>query len=196
MHLPLTLYGDPLLREKAHPIQTFDAALATLADDMVETMYAEEGVGLAAPQIGLGQRLFVIDMRVVPSEDYTFVLDGRSVPVELVMPMTFVNPVLLLDPEPVVQGEEGCLSIPGLRAEVSRPDRIEVRFQDVRGGEHTLQASGYMAKVIQHEFDHLNGVLFIDYVKGRARKQIERDLAALEAELAGSRATAPESSHP
>ena len=135
--------GEPLLRAVSHPVKKFDLRLAMIVRDMGETMYGSNGVGLAAPQIGLMRRLVVID---------TYDDEGLRV---------FVNPEIT-----AVEGEvaltEGCLSVPGRRGCVTRPEKVTVHFQDVKGNQHKLSADGLLARALQHEIDHLNGVLYVD----------------------------------
>jgi peptide deformylase len=149
--LKLRYYGDPILRRRALDVRAFDASLRKLADDMLEAMEREEGVGLAAPQVGLEVRLLVaLNMREPGDED--------------------AEPVVLLNPDITERSretwvyEEGCLSIPGIRGDVTRPVRIRVNYQDLDGKAHTLEAEGMFARILQHEIDHLDGKLFIDYL--------------------------------
>lgn len=160
-------YGDPVLRRRAAPVTVFDATLGVLAQDMLETMYAASGVGLAAPQIGLSKRLFVaLELAEQEAEEETEgeVLTSREkrekwgVQAEHVM----VNPEVI-SRDGVQYGTDGCLSLPGLYVErMKRDERMRVRYQDVGGAWHERDAEGHFAHVIQHELDHLNGVLFFD----------------------------------
>lgn len=135
--------GAPILREKAAPVKRFDKKLGKLLKDMAETMYAANGCGLAAPQIGLSQRLVVIDAG-----------DGAGT-------REFVNPVLT-DPVGEAVDSEGCLSVPDYEGEVKRAAQITVHFQDKKGDHYKLTADGLLARALQHECDHLEGILFID----------------------------------
>lgn len=135
--------GVPILREKAAPVKRFDKKLGKLLKDMAETMYAANGCGLAAPQIGLSQRLVVIDAG-----------DGAGI-------REFVNPVLT-DPVGEAVDSEGCLSVPDYEGEVKRAAQITVHFQDKKGDHYKLTADGLLARALQHECDHLEGILFID----------------------------------
>lgn len=135
--------GAPILREKAAPVKRFDKKLGKLLKDMAETMYAANGCGLAAPQIGLSQRLVVIDAG-----------DGAGI-------REFVNPVLT-DPVGEAVDSEGCLSVPDYEGEVKRAAQITVHFQDKKGDHYKLTAEGLLARALQHECDHLEGILFID----------------------------------
>ena len=156
-------YGDPVLRDKAAAVTAFDETLAALAADMRETMRAYNGVGLAANQIGVLQRIFVVD---VPLDD-----DTRA-------QFTMVNPAIVRRAGSE-SGEEGCLSIPGLYEDVSRAERVTVRAQDEQGRAFELEAEGYLARAIQHELDHLDGVLFIDRLSPLKRQFLRRALEAI-----------------
>jgi peptide deformylase len=179
MLLPIVHYNAPILRKKGERITVFDAAVARLADDMMETMHAARGIGLAAQQIGLALQLCVVDLREAEA-DYAWRLDGRSPPKELIMPLVLVNPRVTAVPEPAATSDEGCLSFPEIRGDVERPDQITVAYQDAQGHAHTLAASGLLARCIQHEVDHLNGVLFIDRMDKPTRARLEPALRALK----------------
>ena len=140
--LPIRIMGDPVLREKARPVQEFSQSLKRLAADMLETMYESQGVGLAAPQVGVSERLFVFD-------------DGESGPTAIVNPE-------LYDPDGIQDGEEGCLSIPGIYFNVQRAHRIRVRGYDLDGKPMDLDGEGLLARILQHETDHIDGILFVD----------------------------------
>ncbi|WP_279165277.1 peptide deformylase [Thermus scotoductus] len=156
MIYPIRLYGDPVLRKKARPVQDFQG-LKKLAEDMLETMFEARGVGLAAPQIGLSQRFFV-------AVEYADEPEGEERPLRDLARRIYVvaNPVIT-HREGEVEGTEGCLSLPGLYSEeVPRAERIRVAFQDEEGRPQTLELEGYMARVFQHEIDHLDGILFFE----------------------------------
>jgi len=169
MLLRVTQYGEPILRKVGTAITEFDADLAQLADDMVDTMYDEEGIGLAAQQIGKAIQLFVLDVRPPegeqPAFDYSF--DGKQPPLDLIMPMALANPkVSIIDSSKDVY-EEGCLSFPDVRGKVTRPIGVRCEFQDTEGNSHILDATGLLGRCILHESDHLNGELFIDKMDKR-----------------------------
>lgn len=171
--LAVRILGDPVLRAVARPVETFDTVLRRLAGDMLETMYEHKGVGLAAPQVGISQRLFVFD-------------DGET------GPMAMVNPALA-DPEELQLGEEGCLSLPGVYFDVERALRITARGLDLHGKDLELRAEGFLARIFQHEVDHLNGKLFIDRLPPEERREAmrqmrEQDLAFHAQEAEQSRA--------
>lgn len=150
-------YGDPVLRKRCEPVEVFDDDLRKFTEKMFSMMKAAKGLGLAAPQVGDTRRMFVID------------LSGQDFDSE---PMVFVNPEIESSQGDVV-AEEGCLSFPGLFFEVSRAENITVKFQDLDGETHRVEATGLASRAIQHEYDHLSGVLFIDHLSST-----ERDLLA------------------
>jgi peptide deformylase len=178
MTLPLCYYGNPILRKQAEPVTDFDDALAQLARDMVDTMHAEAGIGLAGPQIGQSLRIFV--MEVPPDMD----VDETGTPLNpgCAGPLVVVNPEIEVMEGDVEEMEEGCLSIPDIRGRVERPFAIRMTFQTVSGEKKSLDLQGLAARCAQHEFDHLNGVLFVDHlgsvkkmaIKGKLRKLKER----------------------
>ena len=159
MIYPIVKYGQDVLEKPAEPIETFDGDLQKLVDDMFETMYAANGVGLAAPQIGISKRLCVIDASL-----------GQKPESKLVL----VNPVIVSTEGSQVVQEEGCLSLPDFRANTGRPARATVRAQDVHGSEITLSGEGLLARAFCHEIDHLNGVLFIKHLSKLKRDSIRR----------------------
>lgn len=163
--LTILTYPDPILKTKSNPVERFDSELEALVNDMIETMYAAPGVGLAAIQVGIPQRIIVID--ITYEKDDTGEIRNK-------------NPLILINPEIIEKTgtyvyQEGCLSLPGLYEDVKRAQDIKVRFQDTSGKQHELQASELLAVAIQHENDHLEGVLFVDrlsFLKAkRARKK-------------------------
>ena len=179
MALPIVQYNRPILRKKGAKITAFDAALRELAAAMVQTMHTAEGIGLAAQQVGHALQLSVIDLR--PSESrFDWVYDGTHPPLELFMPLVLVNPEVIPVPRPQTVLEEGCLSFPLIRGDVTRPDLITVKFKDVTGHAHALQCNGLLARCVQHEVDHLNGVLFIDRMDPAALTELEPALKALK----------------
>ena len=162
---PVRIYGDPVLRQRTAEVASFDESLRLLAADMRETMHAYRGVGLAANQIGVLQRICVVD---VPGE-------AEGAPRSI---FTLVNPRVAARTG-AETGEEGCLSIPGIYEDVSRALRIEVEYRDERGEKRTLDAEGFLARAIQHEIDHLDGVLFVDRLSLLKRQFLRRSLEAL-----------------
>jgi peptide deformylase len=179
MPLKIVRFNEPILRKKGAKVTVFDAALGRLAADMVETMHAAEGIGLAAQQIGQAIQLCVVDLR--PSEaEFDWEYDGARPPLEIFMPLTLVNPEVTLVPEPTTVYEEGCLSFPEIRGDVIRPDEITVKFQDTAGHAHILRCNGLLSRCVQHEVDHLNGVLYIDRMEKDVVAAIEPELKALK----------------
>lgn len=179
MVLPIVHFNSPILRKKGVKVAAFDAVLARLAGDMTDTMHAAHGIGLAAQQVGHALQLCVVDLRDTEA-DFAWEYDGARPPLELFMPLTIVNPDIKIVPEPTTSYEEGCLSFPEIRGDVVRPDEITVKFQDLAGVAHTLRCNGLFARCIQHEFDHLQGILFIDRMAKDVLAAIDPDLKALK----------------
>ncbi len=162
MLLRITQFGEPILKQKGEPVTVFDDGLKKLAADMLEAMYEADGIGLAAQQIDKAIQLFVMDLQVREREvDFQYTLDGRTPPLDLIMPLAMVNPEVEAFGEEQPY-DEGCLSFPGVRGNVIRPSQVRVRYQDLDGQSHTLECDGIFARVILHENDHLQGVLFIE----------------------------------
>ena len=172
MILPLVILPDPVLRELSRPVERVDDALRRLADDMLETMYDAPGIGLAAIQIGQPLRMLVIDLA---KED------------EPKAPQVFINPQIVRHGDGVSVYEEGCLSIPDYYAEVERPDTVTVTYLDRDGREQVLEADGLLATCLQHEIDHLNGVLFIDHISKLKRDMVVRRFRKLARDKAPGR---------
>jgi len=182
MALRIVHYNEPVLHRKGVKIEKFDAALEQLANDMLETMHEAGGIGLAAQQIGQAIQLCVIDLRDVEAE-FTWELDGAKPPLELIMPMALINPEISIEKDtPETVYEEGCLSFPKIRGDVKRPEKITVKFQDQHGVPHSLTCDGLLARCVQHEVDHLNGVLFIERMTKKVYSTIEDDVKALAKE--------------
>jgi peptide deformylase len=160
MILRIRTLGDPVLKSPAADVTGFDRALRRLRDDMLETMYEAPGVGLAAPQVGISRRLFVLD-------------DGETGPI-------FVANPVLSEPTGELLEEEGCLSIPGPYAPTRRHAEITCRGLDVRGRPIELRGSGLLARILQHETDHLDGVLYIDHLSEQARREVLAELRRIE----------------
>lgn len=181
MELRITQYGEPVLRKPALPVEVFDAALQELAAAMIEAMYAADGIGLAAPQIGQSIRLFVADLPTPDNETrFSWILDGRTPPLDLFMPLVVVNPKILSTSNDTTVFNEGCLSFPGIRGDIARPEQVEIQYQDLEGTTHTLSCTGLFARCIQHEYDHLEGTLFIDRMEPSHRKSLEARLKKLK----------------
>jgi len=182
MALPIVHYNDPILHKKGAKVVLFDGALAQLAQEMIAAMQAAEGIGLAAQQVGRALMLCVVDLRAAKAE-FNWTLDGARPPLDLFMPMVLVNPEVSVAPgtDDYIY-EEGCLSFPKIRGDVVRPDAITVKYQDERGVPHVLTCDDLLARCVQHEVDHLNGVLFIDRMEKKVRALIDDDVKALAKE--------------
>lgn len=161
--LPIRIYPDPVLRVKTRRVEEFDTTLRKLASDMVETMHAAPGVGLAAPQVGSDLRIAVVDISV--GEDPALL-------------KILVNPEIVRR-EGMETEVEGCLSLPGITDKVDRPIAITVRAQDLSGKPFELEAADYMARAICHEVDHLEGILFTDHLRGLRKERVRRQLKKL-----------------
>jgi peptide deformylase len=182
--LRVTQFGEPILREVGALVNEFNGELAQLADDMVDTMYDEEGIGLAAQQIGIALQLCIVDVRPPEGAELSFnySYDGKQPPLDLFMPMAICNPkVSIIDATEDVY-EEGCLSFPGVNGKVDRPVGVRCEFQDVQGNPHTIEADGLLGRCILHEVDHLNGELFIDKMDKRDLKKNEAKIKKLKRE--------------
>ena len=170
--LPILTYPDPRLAKKSEPVTEFGLELEKLCADMFETMYDAPGVGLAAPQVNVHKQIVVIDIDYDSSEEDPPVLSNQN-------PRIFIN-AKITKKEGNILFKEGCLSVPGEYEEVERAEKVTVKFQDVKGVKHTLEAEGYLAVAIQHELDHLDGRLFIDrlsFVKSRSiKRKIKKEL--------------------
>ena len=164
--LPITLYGDKILRKKAHRVSDVDLDTVKLIKDMFETMKNASGIGLAANQVGADKQIFIVDLSAI--EGY-----------EQSKPVVLINPKIESFSDEKVVIEEGCLSIPDVRAEVERPKKVIVTYQDTNMKEQEIEASELLSRVIQHEFDHLQGVLFIDRIPQLQRKLLEPQLKKL-----------------
>ncbi|HOJ38646.1 MAG TPA: peptide deformylase [Ignavibacteriales bacterium] len=161
--LPITVYGDDILRKQAKKIDNIDGKLLDIINDMFETMYNADGIGLAANQVGLDKSIFVID--VSPVEGF-----------EKLKPMVFINPEIIYKSDETDFMKEGCLSVPYIQGQVERPVGITIKYLDINGNEQLLERDDFLARVIQHEYDHLMGVLFTDKVNKRDKSKISKEL--------------------
>ena len=152
--LDIYTLGEDVLRKKAEKVTEFDSSLTMLIDAMFETMEESDGIGLAAPQVGILKRFFVVDTRKQHEK------------------IAFINPEIVEMSHEVGSYEEGCLSIPGMYFNIDRPLEVTIQAQDVKGKAFTIKASGLLARVIQHEYDHLQGILFIDRMEEEAREKL------------------------
>ncbi len=185
MKLRITHFDEDVLRAPGRRVERFDAKLRQLANDMLDTMFAAEGIGLAAQQVGLDLQFCVVDLQLRERDkeaDFSHQLDGRRTPLDLLFPMALANPVVEAHEGPAGPYEEGCLSFPDIRGTVIRPLAITVKYQDLDGQSHTLTCDGLLARCIQHEVDHLNGVLFIDRMTPQALTKIETKVKKLRRE--------------
>jgi peptide deformylase len=182
MSLKLRYFGDPVLRQSGRKIEKFDDQLATLSQEMIEVMRESDGIGLAAQQVGIAEQFCVMDVPEHPEYPILCVLDGKALSPSLLMPMSLANPVVSPLPSDEYYYEEGCLSFPGINADVARPEKISVSYQDMDGVEHTLECDGLLARCIQHEVDHLNGVLFIDRMEKETYAEIKKEVQSLKKE--------------
>ncbi len=186
MILPIYTYGQPILRETTLPVKEDSLDLQRLIDDMIDTMHEASGVGLAAPQVGRKERLFVVDLSGA-AEDFAEAYGG-DVPFYAQEPLALINPeILQVDEATSMEFEEGCLSIPGIVEWVTRPDLLRIRFLDRQFNAHEVDAGNMLARVFQHELDHLNGVLFLDHLSPLKKRLLKRRLSdmaegAVEAE--------------
>ena len=162
--LPIRKYGDPILRQKTTPQNTFDEKLREQAEAMIDTMQAESGIGLAANQAGFTNALCVVDIGLIK--------DGAK-------PQAFVNPLILEESGELTAMEEGCLSIPDVSDNVQRRERIKLKFQDLEGAEHVQEFNSTFARVLQHEVDHLSGIFFIDRLSPLRRRMHNKKLKEL-----------------
>ncbi len=160
---PIVIYGDPVLREKAEPVNEINREIKDLVADMIATIQDANGLGLAAPQVGVSKRLFIVDLSAIDLAESLRV---------------FINPEILESTGEVVL-EEGCLSFPGIYQKITRPEIIKVRATDLEGNLFEMEASGMMARAILHEFDHLEGKLFIDYLSTISRALLKGKLKKL-----------------
>ena len=180
MILEITQYGNPVLRKRCDSIEEIDADLTKLAEDMVETMVDANGVGLAAPQIGKDIRMAVVDVSHDPECISFFKVDGKDAKMKDYMPLVFINPELELD-GPKVSDTEGCLSIYEVRAGVKRPSIVKAKLQLMDGSFIEVETDGLLSRAIQHEVDHLNGILFVDRISTASKVSIKRKLRRLAA---------------
>lgn len=173
MILPIIAYGDPVLRKRAKEIEPGSLDVKTLSQNMYETMYAASGIGLAAPQIGQSVRMFVVDGEPLNEDEAEEDIDQSLIGFKKV----FINPEIIEEAGDDWGFEEGCLSIPGIRGEVFRPEIIVIRYFDVDWNEHEEEYEGMAARIIQHEYDHLDGKLFTDYLPSLRRTLIKKKLS-------------------
>ena len=180
MPLRITQYGEAILLQKGEDVISFDINLSNLAQEMLEAMQEADGIGLAAQQIGQATRFCVLDVPDHPDYPISCRLDGKSLSPSLLMPMALANPEVEFLPSEEYFYEEGCLSFPEIRGEIARPECIRVTYQDLDGVSHQLDCDGLLARCIQHEVDHLNGILFIDRMEKKEFAEIKGEVKALK----------------
>jgi peptide deformylase len=177
----IVIYGEPVLRAKGKQIEKIDGEILALAADMLETMYDANGVGLAAQQVGLALQMTVIDVSDAESRPSQMWLDGEEVDPKEHMPLILINPELQFGDELEI-GTEGCLSFPEVTAEIQRAAKVKVTAQDLQGNQIKFEAAGLLGRAVQHETDHLNGILFIDRMSSAAKASLAGRLKRLAAE--------------
>src|SRR5947199_9282969 len=186
MILPIVTYGTPILRQKGEKIEAISPAIKKLIGDMLETMYAHKGVGLAAQQVGLALQLTVIDVRGVTDRPSSIEVAGQPVEVVELMPLVPINPEITAVGKPV-SGPEGCLSFPEIFADITRPDVVDVKAMNHEGNTIEFRCSGLLARAVQHETDHLHGILFIDRMDKKTKEELRPQLEQLQAQTKAAR---------
>ena len=181
MILPILEYGDPILRAKGKPIENVDDRIRELAANMIETMHAANGVGLAAQQVGEALQLTVLDVSLVEDRPSTLKVDGKEIDPKAAMPLVLINPEIQLQGA-AETGVEGCLSFPEITGDIERATAVTVRAQTLEGSAIEIEATGFLARAIQHEGDHLNGILFIDRMNSAAKAALSSRLKRLQKE--------------
>ena len=188
MVLEIVKYGHPVLRQKGARIEKITPTIKKLANDMLETMKDAHGVGLAAQQVAHALQLTVLDVRGIPERPSTMKINGEAVDVDAHMPMILMNPEVTAAGEPV-DGPEGCLSFPEVYSDISRPSVVDVKAMNEKGEPVAFRCGGLLARAVQHETDHLNGILFIDKMPHEVKQRMKKELKSLhdstKAALAG-----------
>ncbi len=181
MTLEIVHYGEEVLHQKGEPVTRFDGELKLLFEDMVETCTEAEGIGLASQQIGKALLFCVVDLRGAEIE-FEYSLDGAQPPLDLVSPIGMCNPIVTVIDPATTTYEEGCLSFPEIQGDVDRPDLIRCEYQDTEGHPHVIECNGLLGRCIQHEVDHLNGVLFTERMKRKVFKKVQPAVNDLQAQ--------------
>jgi len=195
MILPILQYGDPVLRAKGKRIEEIDDRIRELAVNMIETMHAAHGVGLAAQQIGEALQLTVLDISPIEDRPSTLKLDGKDADPKTAMPLVLINPEVELHGETEL-GVEGCLSFPEITGDIERATSVIVRAQTLEGDAIQIEAGGFLARAIQHEHDHLNGILFIDRMNSAAKAALSSHLRRMQKEARRGRRIRPQEERP
>ena len=193
MILTIVKFGHPVLRQKGAYIESITPEISKLIADMFETMYEAHGVGLAAQQVGRALQLTVIDVRGLKDRPSTLWLGGQPAEADDFMPLVLINPEVR-PAAPPVEAAEGCLSFPEIFAEITRPEQVEVTALDAKGERIQFRAGGLLGRAVQHEVDHLQGVLFIDRMTAEKKTEVRGELDELHAETKKSLAKKPKSS--
>jgi peptide deformylase len=180
MLLEIVKYGNPILDKKGKMVTEFSDTISVLYQNMLDTMYKEEGIGLAAQQVGLAIQFCVVDVPSHPEYPITSIVDGQSLSPQLLMPMCLINPEIQFLPSDEYYYEEGCLSFPEIKGDVARPELISVQYQDLDGNPHKLECDGLLGRCIQHEVDHLNGILFTDRMEKDVFSGIKKEVQMLK----------------
>ncbi len=181
MSLTVVKYGTPVLRQNGARIETITPAIKKLAADMMETMYSYKGVGLAAQQVAVAIQMTVIDVRGVTDRPSSLELNGQPADVSGFMPLVLINPQVKPVGQPAT-GPEGCLSFPEIYADITRPDVVDVKALNLEGKPVEFRCGGMLARVVQHELDHLHGILFIDRMDKKTKEELRPELESLMAE--------------
>ena len=181
MILEVVKFGHPVLRQKGAKVEVFDSDVRRLIADMLDTMYAAKGVGLAAQQVGQALQITVIDVAGVADRPSTIEVDGKPAEIADHMPMVLVNPEIKPTGKDVT-GPEGCLSFPEVYAEVVRPEFVEVKALNQKGQPISFRAGGLLSRAVQHEVDHLNAILFIDRMDKKTKEEVRAEIEDIQAE--------------
>jgi peptide deformylase len=181
MILKVVKYGDPVLRKKGARIESITPEIKKLVGDMLETMYAYKGVGLAAQQVGVPVQVTVIDVRGVTDRPSSLELDGKPADVAAFMPLVLINPELTLSGGQVA-GPEGCLSFPEMYADITRSEFVDVKAMNAAGKRIQFRCGGLLSRAVQHETDHLRGILFIDRMDLETKEELRPELDLLQTE--------------
>jgi peptide deformylase len=189
MILEIKKYGSPVLRQKGAAIEKITPEIKKLIADMFETMHERHGVGLAAQQIGRALQLTVIDVREAKDRPSTLELKGKPADVSEIMPLVLINPEIKPAGEPVTGGE-GCLSFPEIYADITRPEFVDVKALNEKGKPIEFRAGGLLSRAIQHEVDHLNGILFIDRMATATKRELKPELDELQSQTKAEMETA------
>lgn len=180
MILPVYKYGEPALRKKGMRIESVTPEIRQLIDDMLQTMYDAAGIGLAAQQVGQALQLTVLDVREVKDRPSTLQIEGKASDVSAFMPLVLINPEITTSGNPAT-GPEGCLSFPEMYADITRPESVHVKALNAQSEPIEFTAGGLLSRAIQHEVDHLNGILFIDRMPSATKRELQPDLDRLMA---------------